>query len=251
MSTYVYGFTHAAHPLPIDGMGGVGKSAPPLRLVRENGLAAVVSDAPDDLRAKRRDLETHQAILESLCAVGTVLPMRFGTVAPDDAAIRAELRSQAERYAQLLARLDGALEMNVKAIHREDDILRALLVEHRALREWNEALRASGGGSHEARVEFGEEIAAALEERGAHDAERVLAALQPHAADVNVGPPVDGCFVNASFLVQDTARAGFDAAVAQLRQDLGEVAELNVYGPLPPYSFMADGAADTAAGSEG
>ena len=238
MSTYVYGFTHAAHPMHIDGITGVGSHNPPVRVLRHDGLAAVVSDAPEDLRAKRRDLEAHQWILESLCAGGTVLPMRFGTVAPDDAAVQAELDASGERYADLLGRLDGKVEINVKAIHRESDILRDLLVRDRPLREWNERLRTTGGGTPEARMEFGEEVAAALEERRTADAERVLAGLQPHVVQTSLGPPVDGCFVNASFLVPESGRGEFDAAVARVRDWLGPVADVNVHGPLPPYSFV-------------
>ena len=63
MSTYVYGFTGSSHPLSIDGMTGVGADAPTLRVLRCGDLAAVVSDAPESLRARRRDLEAHHRIL--------------------------------------------------------------------------------------------------------------------------------------------------------------------------------------------
>jgi Gas vesicle synthesis protein GvpL/GvpF len=240
MSTYVYGFTHAAHPLDVDGIEGVGLSTSPLRVVRHDGLAAVVSDAPPDLRAKRRDLEAHEWILEKLCEAGTVLPMRFGTVAPDDEAVRTELDAKAERYRSLLAELDGKAEVNVKGVHREDDVLRDLLLNDQALRDWNENLRSAGGGTPEARMEFGEEVAAALEERRARDAAQVLEALRPHAERISVLPSADGCFVNASFLVADAGGAAFDTALAQAREAVAAVADVNLYGPLPPYSFVTD-----------
>lgn len=240
MSTYVYGFAHSAHPLEIDGMQGVGTEESPLRVLRENGLAAIVSDAPDGLRAKRRDLEAHEWILERLCEAGTVLPLRFGTVAPDDAAVQAELADRATHYGELLRRLDGKTELNVKARHREDDVLRDLLVRDKALRSWNETLQKAGGGSPDARMEFGEEVAASLEDRRARDGERVITALRPHAAASVLGPPVDGCFANVSFLVADSGRAAFDAAVDEVRRALGDVADVNVYGPLPPYSFVTE-----------
>jgi Gas vesicle synthesis protein GvpL/GvpF/Gas vesicle synthesis protein GvpO len=63
------------------------------RVVRHDGLVAVVSDAPEGLRAKRRDLEAHEQVLESLGDAGPVLPMRFGSVAADDTAVEAELRA--------------------------------------------------------------------------------------------------------------------------------------------------------------
>src|SRR5262245_27284864 len=127
MSTYLYCFTHHSHPLPVQGLVGVGPQAPPLRLLREDELTAVVSDASGELRPKRRDLERHQAILQALCAAGTVLPMRFAMVAPADAAIRAELRAGVHRYRELLARIEGHVELNVKGFHVEDAVLADVL----------------------------------------------------------------------------------------------------------------------------
>jgi Gas vesicle synthesis protein GvpL/GvpF len=239
VSTYVYAFTGASHPLPLDGLAGVGERKPSLRLVRQDGLAAVVSDAPENLRAKRRDVEAHERVVDTLSVAGTVLPMRFGTVAADDGAVKAELASGAKRYTRLLKRLGGKVEVNVKAVHREDAVLRELLLGNRDLRDLGEALRAAGGGSHQDKVEFGQRVSAALDTRRSQDAERVVAELQPHASAVQLGPPVDGCFVNVSFLLGTTGREDFEAALSRLRQELSELAEIRVYGPLPPYSFLA------------
>lgn len=179
MSTYVYAFTGASHPLPIDGLAGVGERKPALRLVRQDGLAAVVSDAPENLRAKRRDVEAHERVLDTLLAAGTVLPMRFGTVAADDDAVKAELASEAKRYTRLLRRLGGKVEVNVKAVHREEAVLRELLLGDRELRKRSEALRASGGGSQQDQVAFGQQVSAALDARRSQDADRVVAELRP------------------------------------------------------------------------
>jgi Gas vesicle synthesis protein GvpL/GvpF len=241
MSTYVYGFTQTTHPLAINDLLGVGSKR--LRVLSSVGLAAVVSDAPEGLRAKRRDLEAHEAVLEALSAAGTVLPMRFGTVAPRDVAVVTELEANAPRYRQLVSKLAGRVELNVKAIHREDAVLSELLQRDRSLRERNQALRTRGGGSYDEKVEFGEAVAAALEERRAQDAAVVVAALRPYAAQVSVGPAVDGSFVNVSFLVAAVDRTRFDASVSELGRELSGIADVHCYGPLPPYSFVGVGAA--------
>jgi hypothetical protein len=239
MSTYVYGVTHSTHPLTIGGMAGVGPEATPLRVVRHHDLAAVVSDAPAGLRAKRRDLEIHHRVLETLSERGPVLPMRFGVLAPDDAAVQSTLGSEADHYRELLARVEGKLELNVKAVHREEPVLRDLLLENPTLRDRHEAMQASGGGSYEDKVEFGERVATAMEARRARDAERVLASLRSHASLVQLAPSASGCFVNASFLVDAAARQEFETSLARLQDELVEFADVRVYGPLPPYSFVA------------
>jgi hypothetical protein len=239
VSTYVYAFTGASHPLPVDGLAGVGERKPALRLVRQDGLAAVVSDAPENLRAKRRDVEAHERVLDTLLAAGTVLPMRFGTVAADDDAVKAELASGAKRYTRLLKRLGGKVEVNVKAVYREEAVLRELLLGDRELRTRREALQAADGGSHQDKVAFGQRVSAALDARRSQDADRVVTELRPRASAVKLGPPVDGCFVNVSFLLGATEREGFEASLSRLRQELSELAEVRLYGPLPPYSFLA------------
>jgi hypothetical protein len=240
MTSYVYCIAHGSHPLPLEGSLGVGAHAPALRLVREQDLVAVVSDAPEDLRAKRRDLVKHDAIIGRAYAAGTVLPMRFGTVAPHDEAVRTELRSGARRYGELLSRIDGHVELNVKGVHAEELLLRDVLFRNGDLRVQNHALRAVGGGSHQDKVAFGEQVAAAVAGRRARDADQVITRLQPHAAQVRRGPPVDGCFVNVSFLVASDARPDFDRTLSRLRRELPGYASVDLYGPLPPYSFVGN-----------
>ncbi len=238
MSTYVYGITLASHPLRLDGQVGVGAQPRALRLLREGDLVAVVSEAPANLRAKRRDLETHASVLDSLCAGGAVVPMRFGMVAEDDATVRAQLASQAQAYAKLLSQIEGHVELNVKGFHREDALLRELLLRDQALREHSEALRAAGG-SHQDKLEFGEHVAALVEHQGAEDAECVVARLRPCATLLRHGPRVvDGCFANTSFLVDAARLQDFEAALGRLRDELSAHAEVQLNGPLPPYSFV-------------
>jgi hypothetical protein len=241
MSTYVYCFARSTHPLPLAGASGVGSEATSVRVLREGELAAVVSDAPANLRAKRRDLTIHDGVITNLHSTGTVIPLRFGTLASDDEAVRSELRAGARHYRELLARLDGHVELNVKGVHQEDSVLRDLLSSDPVLGAQNDALQATGGGSHYDKLAFGERVAAALEERRVRDAERTIARLLPHAADVRGAPRLDGCFLNVSFLVMTDARRALEASLAALERDFGGSVKLRMRGPLPPYSFVAFG----------
>lgn len=238
MPTYVHCLTGSAHPLRLHGGPVAGGPAPALRTLETNGLIAVVSNAPRPLRPKPRDLERHAAVVANLFAAGTVLPIRFGTVSRDDATVLSRLRAGAREFAEALKRLDGAAEFNVKGGHREEAILRDLLLLGRELSERREALRAAGGGNQFARVNFGKQLAAAVAERATTDRWRVVSRLAPHAVEVRSAPPVAGCFVNASFLVTQARRAGFDDALRELRQEAAGYADLRMRGPLPPYSFV-------------
>jgi hypothetical protein len=91
---------------------------PPLRAIRCDGLTALCAPAePRELTADA--LWRHEEIVEALMEERDLLPVRFGTLVPDeDAATRAVL----ERREQLVAGLErvrGAVELAVRAHPRE------------------------------------------------------------------------------------------------------------------------------------
>jgi hypothetical protein len=240
VSTYVYGITAASHPSLPDGMGGVGDPPCPVRILKEGELAAVVSDAPEGLRPKRKDLLAHQTVLSEVGAAGCVLPMRFGSVAPDDATVTGVLAERADHYKERLRTLDGKVEYNVKAVHNEEAVLHRVMAENPEIRSLTEANRQAGGGTYEQRLHLGEMVVAAIKARESEDATDVRHTLEPAAEAVSVGPESSGWIANLSFLVERDGAASFLAAVEQVRTGHPHL-ELRVNGPLPPYSFVEPG----------
>ncbi|MFF1630728.1 GvpL/GvpF family gas vesicle protein [Streptomyces sp. NPDC058272] len=246
MSTYVYGISAASHPSLPEGMGGVGAPARPVRILKEGDLAAVVSDAPDGLRPKRRDLLAHQNVLSEVGAGGSVLPMRFGSVAQDDAAVAGVLAERAEHYQERLKTLAGKVEYNVKASHDEEAVLHRVMSENSEIRALTEANRQAGGGDYEQRLLLGELVVTALQQQEGADAAELRQTLEPVAEAVSVGPESTGWLANVSFLVDRDEAAGFLTAVEQVRESHPHL-EVRVNGPLPPYSFVEPGPAEPAA----
>ncbi|WP_432094968.1 GvpL/GvpF family gas vesicle protein [Streptomyces sp. bgisy100] len=238
MSTYVYGIVLAAHPGLPEELAGIGDPPNPVRTVREGDLAAVVSDAPTELRPKRRDLLAHQHVLTEAGASGAVLPLRFGSLSDDDDAVRAALAGQAEHYREQLGRLDGRVEYNVKAVHHEDAVLRLVVNENSEVRTLTEANRAAGGGSYQDKLRLGELVANGVKTREVHDAKAVEAALAPHAEQHSHGPETSGWLVNLSFLLDRAESAAFLNAVEEFRQANPQL-DVQATGPLPPYSFVS------------
>ncbi|MDN0198398.1 GvpL/GvpF family gas vesicle protein [Streptomyces sp. S.PNR 29] len=250
MSTYVYGITAGSHPALPDGMAGVGDPPCPVRILKEGELAAVVSDAPEGLRPKRRDLLAHQNVLSEVGAAGVVLPMRFGSVAPDDKAVTGVLAERAEHYKERLRTLDGKVEYNVKAVHNEEAVLHRVLSENPEIRGLTEANRKAGGGTYDDRLKLGEMVAAAVKARETEDADQVRGALETVAEAVSVGPESTGWLANVSFLVDRGRAEQFLAAAEEVRAAHPHL-ELRVNGPLPPYSFVEPGPAEPAGTTTG
>ncbi|MFF3846333.1 GvpL/GvpF family gas vesicle protein [Streptomyces sp. NPDC002328] len=245
MSTYVYGITADAHPALPEGLGGVGDPPMQVRILREGELAAIVSDTPENLRPKRRDLLAHQNVLAEAGAEGCVLPMRFGSVAPDDSSVTGVLAERVEHYKERLRALDNKVEYNVKASHIEEAVLHQVMADSPELRGLAEANRQAGGGTYEQKLQLGEMVAAAVKSREAVDGAEVRRALEPLAADVEAGPESTGWLANVSFLVDRDSAARFLDAAEALRESLPHL-EVRVNGPLPPYSFVEPGPAKPA-----
>jgi hypothetical protein len=250
VSTYVYGIAASSHPsLPKD-MGGVGDPPCPVRILKEGELAAIVSDAPEGLRPKRRDLLAHQSVLSETGAAGSVLPMRFGSVAPDDTAVTEVLAERVDHYRERLVALEGRVEYNVKASHDQDAVLHRVMSENPELRALAEANRQSGGGSYDDRLRLGEMVAQAVQGREAEDGSELQGLLEPAADAVSVGPESTGWLANLSFLVPHSSAEEFLAAVEEARKSHPHL-ELRVNGPLPPYSFVEPGPAEPAGTTTG
>lgn len=250
MSTYVYGITAATHPALPEETGGVGDPPRGIRILKQGGLAAVVSDAPEGLRPKRRELLAHQTVLSEVGAEGCVLPMRFGSVAPDDSAVTGVLAERAEHYEERLRALDGRVEYNIKATHDEEAVLHHVMAQNPEIRALADANRQAGGGSYENKIQLGEMVAAAVKGKEAEDATTLERALEPDADAVSVGPESTGWLANVSFLVKRDSAEEFLAAVERARRDMPHL-EVRVNGPLPPYSFVEPGPAEPAGTAAG
>ncbi|WP_320773374.1 GvpL/GvpF family gas vesicle protein [Streptomyces sp. CRN 30] len=237
MSTYVYGIAARSHPSLPKELGGVGTPPLPVRILEEGDLVAIVSDAPENLRPKRKDLLAHQNVLSEAGAGGAVLPMRFGSVAPDDAAVTGVLAERAEHYRERLGALDGKVEYNVKASHDQEAVLHRVMSDNPELRALAQSNRQSGGGSYEDKLRLGEMVAAAVQHRESEDAALVRQALERTAAAESVGPDSTGWLVNVSFLVDRAQTEEFLAVVEQVRKEYPHL-EVRLNGPLPPYSFV-------------
>ncbi|MEU8980925.1 GvpL/GvpF family gas vesicle protein [Streptomyces sp. NPDC048309] len=237
MAVYIYSITGKQHPLHVDDLHGVGEPPAALRTVTAGPLSAVVSDAPEDLRPKRRDIIAHQEVQQRLMADGTVLPMRFGLLATDDEDVRLALEQNAEDYTDKLRVLEGCVEYHLKASQDEDALLRQILLESDVARELNESIRG-GTAAPEAPVRLGELVAQEVQARQEALAAGVVEALRPFARQLESSQPTGSDFLSTSFLVNGEQEERFLTAELSVAHQLGDDFTFRLNGPLPPYSFV-------------
>jgi len=240
MSTYLYGVVRPPQRMPRSVLGGgVGDPPGEVYLLRHDDLAAVSSaveaEAIGDsagIRGLRRDMAAHAQVLNRMLALGAVLPARFGVVFPGDDQVTSRLlEPQYEELIRQLDRVDGAVELKVKADYVEEQVLREVVTAQPQL--------AVSGGAYQQRIDAGRRIAAALQSRREHDRLSLVERLAPLARDVTQHPAAsDMNVLNASFLVNAATISRFDRRLAEVQEEAGSVIRLDCVGPLPPYSFV-------------
>ncbi|MGW7367021.1 GvpL/GvpF family gas vesicle protein [Streptomyces sp. NPDC054841] len=237
MAVYVYCIADKQHPLRLDGVNGVGEPPSSLRTVNAGSLTAVVSDAPEDLRPKRRDLTAHQEVQNRLMRDGTVLPLRFGLTAPDDETVRTVLEERAAEYTDRLRALEDCAEYHLKVKQDEEALLRQILEESSMARDLNDAI-LDGTAGPDVPVALGELVAQEVQARQEALAAGVVEALRPMSRDVESSPPTGEDFLSVSFLVAEDQEELFLTTELSLANQMGDDFEFRLNGPLPPYSFV-------------
>src|SRR5919201_1204382 len=229
---YVYGVVRAEELPAVSTEGVAGTS---VELLEHEGLAALVSKLPPgDLRVKRRDLNRHLSVLEEAFAETTIVPCAFGTVVDSEADVETALLSgQRDELLAALRRLDGMVQLNVKAVYDEEELLRALVTENPELARLRHAV-----GYHE-KMRLGELVSALVSERREDDAARLVADLSRAAEDVVLDPVGEYVALKASFLVPRKRLKRFDSRLEKTARQEQPLLQFEVIGPLPPTAFAA------------
>jgi hypothetical protein len=235
---YVYGFVRSG-AVPALREGGVGDAA--VTVVEGDEVVAVVSPiAGADVRLRRRDLHAHLRVIESIFHSTTILPCPFGTVVSSVAELEERVLVGArEDLLAGLARLDGTVQMNVKATYDQEELLRDIVAGDAGVAALRERTRTAGDAGYYDRLRLGELVAGRIAERARLDGERLAGALAAEAIDVVVEEPDAGSALRASFLVAQTSLGRFDAVLEALASAEQPLLRFEVIGPLPPTAFAA------------
>ncbi|MEV4950341.1 GvpL/GvpF family gas vesicle protein [Streptomyces sp. NPDC053755] len=265
--TYVYavGRDDAALRRTAAALTGVDGHA--LRIVGAEGLAALVSAVPADvfgeqaLRAQLEDLarleaiaRAHHAVVVAAFAETVVLPLRLATVYRDEARVLAMLTDQHRRFGELLAGLDGHVELGVKVYADPGAVPppvdppapaasgggsgpgRAYLAQRRARRRTTQDLyRAAGDVAAEAA-------------RVAEGLARARAVHRPQQGELS-GHRGEN-LSNEAYLVPAESVSRFQEYVGALDGRTAGV-HVEVTGPWAPYSFATPDGVGGDAGSDG
>jgi hypothetical protein len=238
VAQYVYGIVEATATKP----RGRGIDGAPLRLIIGEGAAALVSEIPSNrLRLGREEVLLHAQVLDQALARGPVLPMRFGVVMDDAEDVRGRLLDEhgPDLRAQL-TEMEGKVEIRIRATYDEKSLYRDVVREHPQIASLRSSVagRPADAGYYD-RIRLGELVAAAVERQREHDAHAIIDALGEHAQAVETGEVShERVVAQASFLVERSRLAEFNASVDQVAEAYGGKIRFKYTGPLPPHSFV-------------
>jgi gas vesicle protein GvpL/GvpF len=219
--------------------GGGGLDGKPVKTVVHDDLAALVSEAPGSVRAKRRDLMAHLDVLGTAFEHGTVLPARFGIVFDDEESLVRELLApRRKELVHLLKELDDRVELRVTAHHRPEQVLAETVVQNPRIAKLREATRGAAG-AHPALIELGELVTNDLRRRVATDAQTLLGRLRPLSDRYELDPdPIEYQVLRGSFLVRRKRVPAFEEALQAFAAENADRIDVKLVGPLPPHSFV-------------
>jgi Gas vesicle synthesis protein GvpL/GvpF len=235
---FVYGIVAEGYEIPAE-LRGVGDPPRPLRLVRHEGLGAVVADL-DAPPSRREDLEAHVTAMGALAEAGTIVPMRFGTVTDDEQELRTDLLDRyRDHLQQVLQGLDGCVQMTIRAIYDENVPLREIVQRNPELKSESERLKGQAQHTErDALIRLGERVASAVEQVRASDEQQIAERVAQVAEHVVVEPPGhERIATRLQVLVRRDRREQLDELVRSLGEEQRERMTLRYSGPIAPYSF--------------
>jgi hypothetical protein len=236
---WIYGIGAAA---PGGAPLGAGVGGADVSVLPAGGFHAIVSPAPDEPPAPtRRHMLAHTAVLERATAAVDMLPVRFGTVAPDTTALGRCLAGHAREMAAALAGIEGSVELGLRVSWKEGVVFQEILDADPGLRSLRDRLRTRPvAESYQARIELGRRVEAALAARREAEADVLLKVLSPLARNATaLHSSEENMILHRAFLVRRAEEARFDAAVAALEAEHGERLAFRYVGPVPPFNFVS------------
>ncbi|OGO05772.1 MAG: GvpL/GvpF-family gas vesicle protein 1 [Chloroflexi bacterium RBG_13_56_8] len=239
--TYMYCVIRSSEPREFTTLG-IGERGDIVHIVHFEDLAAVVSDSPDaKYEQTRRNMMAHTQVLEEVMQDFTILPIRFGTVAPSEGVIRDKvLTRRFDELHGLLQQMEGQIELGLKAFWYEEIIFREAVNENPKIRELRDRLEGHRPEeTYYERIRLGELVEKAMRDKRTEDSERILSCLSPLVRQVRTNTILtDRMILNAAFLMEASRQAEFDAAIQSLDDAMSERIVFKYVGPVPPYNFV-------------
>ncbi len=240
---YIYGVI-AANQRREFGSIGIGARGDEVYTLPYQDLSAIVSRSPIVKYPVTRDNSmAHAKVLEKAMKEYTVLPVRFCTIAEEEEILREKvLKARYQELADLLKEMEGKIELGVRAMWTDLNAIFAEVVEeNKDIKAIKEALLSEKNEQkkYAGKIQIGQMVQKALEEKKKREAEELLEALKPFSLDWRKNQVYgDMNLISAAFLVNKEMEQVFDNKMLELEEAYGKRKKLKYIGPVVPYNFV-------------
>lgn len=203
-------------------------------------LALIISPIEsEEILSLRRHLMAHTKVLEGLMRARTLLPMRFGLITSLEALERV-VRREHDAFIQHLTALKGKAEYGIRVAWHREVAMNELAQGHPELKaQWNTLKDKSEEESYYQRIDLGQAVSSALEDKREAERERLAEALKARAERHVLHKPDDDMQVlKADFLIRYEDEEALFEALRTLVEAQEARVEVKFIGPVPPYNFV-------------
>lgn len=187
-----------------------------------------------------RLLVGHQTVIEKIMiAQTTIIPMRLGTHALDEAEVRDILSKGYNLIKKTFEKTSDKIEIDVVASWSDFNSIIKEAGEEKEIRELKEKLLSNPKGINvDDQMKIGFMLKKELDKKRDNYACQIQEALKTVSADFKVHELMDDKMIfNTAFLIDKDKRVDFDKKVEELNAEFNEKLNFRCVGPLPPYSF--------------
>jgi len=212
---------------------GIGGRMDRVYTVSFNGLGAVVSRSPKKkYQALRENLMPHESVVAEAMQEFTTLPVRFCTVAKDEAeVIEKGLKRFEGKLKDLMEKMRGKVELGMRVMWTNMDLVFAEIAQTPEIIKMKSSSNPNLMG-------IGRRVEELLKLKKEQEVEALLSGLKVGAVDYKQNSTYgDNWILSAAFLVEKEKENDFDKLVEKCQNQSKGRIKLKYVGPWAPYNF--------------
>ena len=215
-------------------------------LIKGERFAAVVRDAAassmimHDRQELARLLLAHQQVIERVMAWAAVLPVKFGTVAPDSQSVARCLAGGTAAFAAAFERLKAKTQFEILVTWDPEPVFAAIAADAEVVQLKQELTTDGSASGPIAAARLGALVKRLFDLRREELGGAMARVLRQIAEDSVANALMDDRMVlNLALLIDDDRTAALDHCLETLDATYDGKLTFRCIGPLPPHSFAA------------
>ena len=222
---------------------GIGGRGDEVLTIGYGDLSMVVSNHPvTKFVVSRENLLAHEKVIEEVMKeFESILPVRFGTVAPSADEIRNLLDRRNSEFRNLLKDMNNKVELGIKGVWKNMEIIfREIAVEDKDIEHVKRKMeRSKDQKDRKTTIDIGRMVEKALQKKKEAEAETIVNILRKASIDYRLNRTVlEEMFINAAFLIDRGREKEFDNILEDLGGRYYDRTEFRYTGPFPVFNFL-------------